>query len=79
MRSCKCDLRTNSCQFNSGLAGVRHKPSEEVSQVHKLAVRSILDVYYAPAVLTTPDSLSINNNVTLRAHDSERDDFLWQK
>lgn len=49
---------------------------EEVSQIDEFAVVLVLDVDHTPAVLTTTDLLSVDNNGLLATNDSEGDNIL---
>lgn len=53
-----------------------HKPCEEVTQVHELAVVSVLHVDDSPTVLASTDRLAVNNHVILRTDDGKGDDLL---
>lgn len=44
--------------------------------MHKLAVRGILHIHNTPAVLASAHGLAVNDNIALRADDSERNDRL---
>jgi hypothetical protein len=50
--------------------------SEEVPKVDKFAVVFVLDVDYPPAVLATPDLLSVHNNVLLATNNCKGNDVL---
>lgn len=54
----------------------RDAPGEEVAQVVELAMRVVLDVNHAPAVLAATDRPAVNDHVALRADDCEGDDAL---
>lgn len=47
------------------------RPSQEVAQVHKLAVIRVLDVDNTPAVFATTDRPTFNDHVVLGADDSK--------
>jgi hypothetical protein len=49
-------------------------PGQEISEVHKLAVVGVFYIDYSPAIFAATDSLAINDNLTLRPHDCERND-----
>src|ERR1700744_2017671 len=51
-------------------------PQKEVTQVDEFAVMLVFDVDNTPAVLATPDLLSVDHNGTIRANDGKRNDFL---
>ena len=51
-------------------------PGQEVSEVHKFAVVGVLHVDDSPAGLAAADRLAVNDNVVLRADNSERNDLL---
>jgi len=46
--------------------------------VHKLAMVLVFDIYDTPTILTATNGLAIDNDVTFRSHDSERDDILFK-
>ena len=49
---------------------------EEVAEIDEFAVVFIFNVYHAPAVLTTADLLSNDNDRFLTADNSKRNDIL---
>jgi hypothetical protein len=51
-------------------------PSQEVSQVNKLAVILVLDVDGPPTIFPSSNSLAIDDDVALRSDDSERNHRL---
>lgn len=50
--------------------------SQEVPQIHKLAVVLILHINDAPSILTATNLLTIDNDCFLTADDSEWNDIL---
>ena len=38
----------------------------------------VFDIYDTPTILTATNGLAIDNDVTFRSHDSERDDILFK-
>lgn len=53
-------------------------PCKEVSKIHEFAVVLILDVDDTPAVLATPNLLSIDDDVLLTSNNGKRNDVLTQ-
>jgi hypothetical protein len=49
---------------------------QEVSKIHEFAVVLVLDVDDAPAVLTTPNLLSVHHDVLLTSNNGKRNDVL---
>lgn len=52
------------------------EPRQEVSQLHKLAVILVFNIYDTPSVLATPHRLAIDGDTTFGTDDSERNDVL---
>lgn len=52
------------------------KPGEEVTQVDELAVVLVLDIDDTPSVFASTNGLAINDDIALRADDSERNNIL---
>lgn len=51
-------------------------PSQEVAQVHKLAVIRVLHVDNTPAVFAPTDRPAFNDNIVLGADDGKRNNVL---
>ena len=80
MRSWRCVLVVNKMiSYYSAKYGGSPGPGEEVPQVDKLAVPLILDVDNAPAVLATPNGLTIDDDGALRTDNCERNHALWEE
>lgn len=52
------------------------RASQKVPQRHEFAMALVLDIDHAPPVLAAADLLSAYDDVLLRAHDGERDQFF---
>ena len=56
----------------------KHKPCKEIPQVDELAVILILDVDDAPFVLASAYLLTVDDHISLRTHNGERNHVLFR-
>jgi hypothetical protein len=52
-------------------------PCKEVPEVHELAMTFVLNINDTPTVLATTDRLPVDDHITFRPHDSERNYVLY--